>query len=448
MSLSRRILVLSVGSAAAVLVLFTIPLALLLRASAADSVRGSATDSAQAVADYLSSGPSRAATTAYVERVNSRDDSYPVAVVLTDGTVVGADLPGLATVPPETSRVPAESDTDGDGDDGLAPTSSASVVPTDGGQLVVVEVRGELGDDQVVVFAADSRVTTRAAEQLSLLGLVGLVLLALTAVASQVVTRRLVGTLSEAASVADALGEGQLAERVPVDGPPEVQRVALALNRLATRIDELLLAERELVADLSHRLRTPLAALRLDVESLARTVPVPEIEEHLDALERTLTAVIREARRAEREGVRPHADVAAVLHDAFDYWCPLAEDQGRAVSLSVLDGLPPVRSAPEDLRVALDALIGNAVAHTADGVALAVVVAAVPDGGVAVEVRDQGPGVRPDVVLRGRSDRGSSGLGLDIARRCAESSGGGLELDRVTCDGASWAVVRLVLGPA
>ena len=55
---------------------------------------------------------------------------------------------------------------------------------------------------------------------------------------------------------------------MPDDGPEEVRRVGAALNRLAGRIDELLAAERETVADLSHRLRTPLTAVRLDVESL------------------------------------------------------------------------------------------------------------------------------------------------------------------------------------
>lgn len=451
MSLRRRIFVLTVGSTALVLVLFAIPLALLLHSAASDQVRSSATDSANAVADYLSSGPSPAAVTAYVDRVNGRDDSYPVAVFLATGSVVGASLPGVTGVRDEhPSR--QSTDPDGDADRGdLVPTSTASFTTTEGGALVTVEVHGETGDNRVVVYAADSRVLARTAEQLGILALIGLVLLVLTGVASQVVTRKLVGTLAEAAEVADALGEGTLSQRVPERGPQEVRRVAQALNRLATRIDELLTAERELVADLSHRLRTPLTALRLDVEGLARNEQVDELEAHLDALERTLTVVIREARRAEREGVHPHADPVSVTSEALDYWRPLAEDQGRDVHLDSARGLPAVRCAPDDLRVALDALIGNTIAHTEDGTALRVVVRAAADqtAGVVIEVRDQGCGVRPDAVRRGRSDRGSSGLGLDIARRSAEASGGRLELDRVSDEaGASWAVVRLVMGPS
>ena len=61
---------------------------------------------------------------------------------------------------------------------------------------------------------------------------------------------------------------------------------------------------------------------------------------------------------------------------------------------------------------------------------------------VRLDVRDQGPGLPEDAVRRGRSDRGSTGLGLDIARSCAEASGGRLELDRAE----GWTVVRLLLG--
>jgi signal transduction histidine kinase len=61
---------------------------------------------------------------------------------------------------------------------------------------------------------------------------------------------------------------------------------------------------------------------------------------------------------------------------------------------------------------------------------------------VLLEVRDRGPGIPDGAVHRGRSDRGSTGLGLDIARACAEASGGRLDVERD--DG--WTVVRLVLG--
>ena len=70
---------------------------------------------------------------------------------------------------------------------------------------------------------------------------------------------------------------------------------------------------------------------------------------------------------------------------------------------------------------------------------------------VVVEVRDRGPGFGSDAVRRGRSDRGSTGLGLDIARRCARASGGELVVSREAGpdhDDETWTVVRLELGRA
>lgn len=447
MSLRTRILALTLGVAAAVLVLFSVPLVLLLHQAAAERAQQNATDVAQGVADYISTGAADSdSLSGYVDRINDRDGAFPVEVVLADGTSVGASVPGLD-----------ESDPDGDGlrgggNDGdqdrdnkygdLRSTSQAQVRSVPGGDLVVIQVSSDDGPVTVAAFASDTQVRRSVEQGLLLLTGAGLVLLLAAAGAAELVARRLVRHLLAAAETADLLGEGELTARVPDDGPAEVRRVGAALNRLAGRIDELLAAERETVADLSHRLRTPLTAVRLDVESLPDSDRKVELEEHLAQLERTLTAVIHAARRPQREGAAPHCDASAVARDRFEFWAPLAEDQGREVTLSIADGSTTVRCAEADLASALDALLENAVAHTAEGVAIAVVLATGPSGTVLLDVRDRGPGISPADVGRGRSDRGSTGLGLDIARSCAEATGGGLEL--VSVDG--WSVVRLVLG--
>ena len=79
-------------------------------------------------------------------------------------------------------------------------------------------------------------------------------------------------------------------------GPAEVAKVGAALNRLADRIDEVIAVERESVADLSHRLRTPLTALRLQVEALPDRERAEELNTQVTSLERTLTAIISAAR--------------------------------------------------------------------------------------------------------------------------------------------------------
>jgi len=443
MSLRQRILTLAVGATASVLVLFAIPLWLLLARSASEESREGAVAAARGVADYVSTGSTtQAVLRAYVDRLNARDDRAAVAVVLPDGTRLGADLPEGAPTDADR-RAPDEKASDDD--TGLMPVSEPEARDVAGGELVTVHVASADGAVTIVAYSSGSEAQDRAIRRLLLLAAVAAVLLLLAAAAAEVVTRRLVRDLDETAAAADRLGDGDLAARAPEEGvASEVRRVSAALNRLAGRIGDLLAAERETVADLSHRLRTPMTAVRLDVEALPASERTEELDAHLDHLERTLTAVIRAARRPEREGVRPRCDAARVLRDQVDFWRPLAEDQGRALALEAPTTPAEVRCAADDLRAAVDALLENCIAHTPEGVDIAAVLDVGSRDRVSLEVRDRGPGIPDGAVHRGRSDRGSTGLGLDIARACSEASGGRLEVDR----NAGWTTVRMVLGRA
>src|SRR6185312_7904557 len=89
----------------------------------------------------------------------------------------------------------------------------------------------------------------------------------------------------------------------------------------------------------------------------------------------------------------------------------------------------PVRLAEPDLADARDALLGNVFAHTPDGAGVWVRLIRRSGGGALLIVEDEGPGLPDEQVLRrGESKAGSSGLGLDIARRSAEASGGWLRV--------------------
>ena len=85
---------------------------------------------------------------------------------------------------------------------------------------------------------------------------------------ADLLARSLTRPLDAVGAAAERLARGDLDTRVEPEGTHETREIARAMNRLATRIGELLAAEREQVADLSHRLRTPITVLRLDVESL------------------------------------------------------------------------------------------------------------------------------------------------------------------------------------
>ena len=97
----------------------------------------------------------------------------------------------------------------------------------------------------------------------------------------------------------------------------------------------------------------------------------------------------------------------------------------------------------DDLAAALDALLGNVFAHTPEGTSFGVAVRPGAGGGAEVSVSDAGPGTQATAVERGRSGAGSTGLGLDIARRTAESSGGSLRIET----SAAGTSVILDLGP-
>lgn len=458
MSLRGRIVSLTVGAAVAVLLLFAIPLLVLEQRAAVQDVQDAAEEAARGVADYVSAASADPSDVdAYVGRVNARQDDSPVAVILPDGTVYGPSLPGADDVPETRDGVPDE-DADGDGDrDGpFLRQTGVDVDHVDGGRLVRVGVRTPGGPTTVVAFAGDEAVRAIVVDRILPLLVAASVLLVAVVVVAELVARRLVRDVDRTADLADAIAAGDRVAPAPEQGPPEVRRVAHALNELAGRIDELLAAERETAADMSHRLRTPLTALRLDVESLPPGEDRDQLELHVANLERTLTAVIHAARRSGREGPRPGCRPGPVAVDAVAYWRPLIEDQGRTMAVAIAPDLPEVHCSADDLRAAMDALLGNAVAHTPESTPIAVDAwfddasgnGASGHRGVVVDVSDRGPGFDPHGVQRGRSDRGSTGLGLDIAGGCARASGGDISVHRLDRAGQTWTVVRMRLGLA
>jgi signal transduction histidine kinase len=265
-------------------------------------------------------------------------------------------------------------------------------------------------------------------------------------VASQL-TRSLVKPLRNVALAAEQLSSGDLAARAPVAGPPEIKQVSTGLNRLADRISELLTHERETLADLSHRLRTPLTALRIDAELISGDEElVARVIGDVDTLTRTVNEIIGEARRPSADSRGAICDAGAVLRERAAYWRPLAEDQERWMTVDIPQHHLPVRVPEPDLTACIDILLENVFAHTPEGTAFSVRASPRAGGGAWLVVSDNGPGFsHPDPARRGESSAGSTGLGLDIARRIAETSGGTLTLGRSPHGGGA---VTIGLGPA
>lgn len=145
-------------------------------------------------------------------------------------------------------------------------------------------------------------------------------------------TRSIIRPIRELADVSVQLASGHLEARSRVHGPPEVRAVAAGLNHLAGRIHELLRQERESVADLSHQLRTPLTALRLEVDA---TPGAEAIASHVAILEDAVTGVIEQARHAGRPDVSV-CDAVEVVAGRCEFWSVLAEDQRRRFRIDCL----------------------------------------------------------------------------------------------------------------
>ncbi|WP_093604042.1 HAMP domain-containing sensor histidine kinase [Lentzea waywayandensis] len=232
------------------------------------------------------------------------------------------------------------------------------------------------------------------------------------------------------------MGQGDLTVRVPVKGPPEFKEVGKAFNVMAERVRHLLAAEREVVADLSHRLRTPLTALLLDADTLGSGQGADRVREAVQGLEREVDEIIKAA----RSGLQPDnsgTDAAGVVRDRLVFWSALADDQERPWTIRGADKPAHVPLARAELAAALDSLLGNVFRHTPEGTRFAVTLVHQADL-VALVVEDAGPGIADTerAVRRGASGGGSTGLGLDIARRAAESTGGSLHVDRGPLGGA------------
>ena len=325
--------------------------------------------------------------------------------------------------------------------DGEVP-ASAAVADSAAGTRLIQPVRRADGTVVIEAFVPTEQLHAGVTRTWLVLAGLGGVLFVLALLVADRSARSLTRPVTDLAATASRLGAGDLSARVRPAGPVEVRNVGLAVNRLAGRIGELLAEEREAAADLAHRLRTPLTALRLDAEGLPPGERARLLDD-VDALDRSVDAVIAEARRPVREGLGAGCDAVAVVGERVRFWSVLAEEEGRGLAEDLAPGPLPVRVTAADLGAAVDALLGNAFTHTPDGTDLRVAVRPRGSGGAVVTVADSGPGLPAAALRRGHSGAGSTGLGLDIARRTAASSGGRLRL----ASSPAGAEITLELGP-
>lgn len=422
----RRLLLVTLATTSLVVVAFAVPLAALVRDVARDRAVTDAERDIAALAPVLALADDPDLLAATVQGTTSGADGR-LTVFLPDGTQVGdptpADEAALSRARDEQSSFSEQA-----GDELVLYSSVVT------GDAAVSVVRARLPD----TLLTDGVGTAWLA-----LAAVGLVLVGAAALLSDRLARSLTTEASGLATTARAVAGGDPSARVSVGTTPELGDAARALNLLADRIDELRAAERERVADLSHRLRTPLTALRLDAESSGN----PSLAAQVDRLEAAVSDLVRTARRPlHGSPVGAVCDLAEVVQDRTDFWGALADDDGRrwvfrgpgAIGSDTTSEMAaPVSLTHDEAAAVVDALIGNVFAHTPDGTAYEVSLT-LAHGTARLRVDDDGPGIdNPEgAVARGATTTGT-GLGLDIARASAEAAGGRLELGRSPTGGAS-----------
>jgi signal transduction histidine kinase len=315
-------------------------------------------------------------------------------------------------------------------------------VTAGGGEVrVTVSVVGTIGGPAIGVLVL-ARPTSPLNDRLRMLwawliavAAVGL----LTAAVVAVMFARWVGRpLSDLDAAAQRLGGGALDTRSATGhGPPEVRRLAVTFNTMAGRLETLVHGNRVMMADVSHQLRTPLAALRLRLDLLAQDADQATAHElaaaqgEIARLSRLVDGLLAVA-RAENVVAKPvEVAVDTVIQDRAAAWRPVAEERGVGLTTACPG---PVRASLGDGH--LEQIVDNLLANALDAVPLGgqVKVSAVAAGQEArVTVADDGPGMsqqQQDAAFRrfaGNSPAGA-GLGLAIVHRLVMSNGGSVAL--------------------
>jgi signal transduction histidine kinase len=274
----------------------------------------------------------------------------------------------------------------------------------------------------------------------------------------------ILGPLERLRGTSARLARGELNARASLDGPREVADVASSFNEMATSIEELFDARRQLVAWASHDLRTPLASLRAMLEALEDGLAEPK--EYLPAIDeqvRTLALLVDDLFELARidAGVLTLELRLASLRGVVESCVRALEAEARARNIDLEIRVDPAVSqvwmAPEKIERVLLNLLTNALRHTPGDGAIAVEVEP-RDDQVMIAVADTGEGLTPTAARRmferfwrgddsRTAETGGAGLGLAIAQGLVHAHGGTIWAENRAAGGARIAFTLPLAGP-
>jgi signal transduction histidine kinase len=335
-----------------------------------------------------------------------------------------------------------------------APASQwAPIMPWDRRSLMAtagIRQDGELVG--AVVLAVDSAAARRDIARSWLWVAAGcLVVLMVAAIVARALTRWVLRPLDGLERAVAEMTEGVAGPPADVAGPPELRHYTSAFNTMAQVVRASLERQRRLVADASHQLRNPLAAVRLRADSLADSVTesgqptYQSMTGELDRLENLLGQLMRLARAEQVSGSRQvglsatageSTNLGDVIAERIAFWQPVAEDKDAQLLDRSNHSDLSVQVARHDVDQLLDVALDNALRY-AGRAATVTVSTRQTDETAELIVSDDGSGL-PDEDLsrasarfwRGKDDGAGTGLGLAIAAEIAAGHGGTVGVEK------------------
>jgi len=244
------------------------------------------------------------------------------------------------------------------------------------------------------------------------------------------IVQRVARPLSKLADAASVAAGGETAPHVPEVGPDDVRNAAQAFNAMTDRVTRTLESQRQLLSAVGHDLRTPITAMRINLEFVEDTELRERLQKNLDELQDLTEAVLSAARGTGGESAR-QIDLSSLVESI----CADLDDLGEPVVWSGHEPAP-LKCRANEVRRAVRNLVENAVAY---GKRAEVSLQVVP-GFYEVVVDDNGPGIAPEdrarvfeafVRLEGsrNEETGGTGLGLTQVKTIAEGHGGKIVLE-------------------
>ncbi|MGX5695413.1 sensor histidine kinase [Agromyces soli] len=290
------------------------------------------------------------------------------------------------------------------------------------------------GGGSLTFSRSETIVSDRIREAVLPSAVVGIALTLVAAGVALLIARRLSKPFTRLAEMAAAMGDGSFEPDTHDLKIPEARAIASALRTSADTLETRIRREHEFAANASHQLRTPITALRLELEDLSLWKETPpevaaQLQHALGEIDRLSEAIgqLLELARGGTPGADTAVPLAPMLAQAAERWRPQAESLGRTISVRAqdLDGA----TAPTPAGQIFDVLLHNALVHGRGEVVIDVVPAT---GYLTVRVADEGARPPGNTIFQrtpGRSTGDGEGIGLALSAELAEALGGHLLLD-------------------